>query len=181
MERARNLLAVAGPDLTNHFLDRLQVKELELEQLSWGKLTGELMKTDRAILDRRKTIGFLTPSPLCTHPPEHKHGRRGDGPAAPAKTADDPEGEDCWNHIFMGTCDYTTCSRNHPGPPGAKKHKLATPDGNCRRFLEGTCERGDGCKFKHEQEPKPNDPERRHREEILARNKAAREAGHQVF
>jgi hypothetical protein len=183
MERAKNLLAAAGPELTEQFLNHLVVRELELDKLSWGNLTCELMKTDRANLDRRKTMGFLTCG-IKTEPPDgspaHKNRcpRPGSSPA-PSDTAD--EEENCWNHMYLGTCEYESCSRKHPGPPGSKKHHLATPEGVCKRYLQGTCDRGDGCKFKHEQEPKANDPERLHREEILTRNKAAREAGHHVF
>ena len=67
MERARNLLAAAGHDLTEQFLNHLQIRELELERLTWGELTSELVKTDRAILDRRKTMGFLSGSYSVTN------------------------------------------------------------------------------------------------------------------
>ena len=157
MDRARNLLAAAGPEITALFLNRLQIKELELDQLSWGQVTNELIKTDRANLDKIKTENYLnaaragqsqnllvlTDLPRDNHqkPPPDRHADEN----IPGATA-----QDCWNYLYLGACpEGQSCSRNHPGPPGSKTHFLATSDGTCRRFLQGNCERGETCKFKH--------------------------------
>jgi len=181
MERARNLLAAAGHDLTEQLLNHLQIKELELERLTWGELTSELVKTDRAILDRRKTMGFLSGSysPIKTEPLDTHKGNRPKLGNTDVQVA--PDDGDCWNHMYLGTCNQVTCPRKHPGPPGSRKHLLANPEGFCKRFLQGTCDRGEHCKFKHEAEDAEPDDKMRERQKILAENRAARAAGTMVF
>ena len=152
MDRARNLLTAAGPTMIEHFLNHLQVNQLELDKLSWGQLTSELIKADRAILDRRKTMGFLTPEKPVQTPlevsPAHRPRRPKPGDQPPGLPPDNGD-EDCWNHMYLGTCDHESCPRNHPGPPGSKMRFLATPEGLCRQFLQGDCDRGETCKFRH--------------------------------
>jgi hypothetical protein len=137
---------------------------MDLNRLSWGKLTSELIKTERAMQERQKTEDMLNLGPTPTYlsvtmPAFHPKPGVTKKPPAPPLTEPGPETEppktpdECWSYQFMGECEHGEgCVRLHEGEPGSKKHLMATPDGVCKRFLRGVCDRGELCRFLHKNE-----------------------------
>jgi hypothetical protein len=154
-DRTRNLLAAADRELVTALLNHLQAEKLTLHSLSWGRLTAELIEVEKAVKDRKKTEGMLSYSEAAAVKPPNRPstGRPSPKPVKPdTHITEDPPGvqPDCWNWQFMGECDFgDKCRHNHQGQAGSKRHHLATEDGTCKHFLQGTCDRGAQCKFGH--------------------------------
>lgn len=68
-----------------------------------------------------------------------------------------PDGETrpCWDHQYLadGCSRGEHCPWLHEGESAAKKLRYATERGDCRAFLNGACDRGDQCKFNHQEPP----------------------------
>jgi hypothetical protein len=159
-DRSRNLLAAANPDLVEAFLDHLQAEKLALHSLTWGRLTGELIETEKALRDRKKTEHLLSYREAAAVTPSNRHHAGAHQTAdktKPADTDDRPDGtSDCWNWQYTGQCAFgNSCRHAHQGQAGSMKHYLATEDDVCKRYLQGHCDRGDQCKFQH---PEPTGP-----------------------
>jgi hypothetical protein len=121
-----------------------------------GRLTAELLDTEKALKDRRKTENMLsykaaatllTKRPAADRPAPKLTKKATDLTDDPL-SADEPSA--CWNWQFTGLCTFgDRCRHAHQGQAGSMKHLLATEDGTCKNFLQGQCDRGAQCKFDH--------------------------------
>lgn len=153
--RRKNLLAASRDDLVKKFLDHLQLRELELHKLSWGKFTREFKLTDKGTQQRAKIEQQLSSPSQSTIPNLHK---------TPAPTAiieprfvsfadAIPRAQDpCWSHLhLMDGCSYgSKCKHRHDGLQGSRMYLLANEKGACLKFIDGKCDRGIRCKFSHD-------------------------------
>jgi len=131
-------------------------KQRKTEDGKWNHLrdcdVATFAKDLESVADAVQTQPLLQPDKGMRH--ANKTSTKQQRPVSQEAAASHLEHTDerpCWDHQYLkhGCPRGETCPWKHVGDSGAKHLRFATEDGTCRRFMTGSCDRGDQCKFAH--------------------------------